>query len=113
MIPDRPTGAPGRAQAITEERPRHQIVTVGIGLVGCGRWGLNYLRAFSEIDGCRIVAACDLSADRLNEAQRRLAGLRTGTDVGELLAAHDVDAIVVATDASCHYEVARAALAAG
>ena len=88
-------------------------MTVGIGLVGCGRWGLNYLRAFSEIDGCRIVAACDLSADRLNEAQRRLAGLRTGTDVGELLAARDVDAIVVATDASRHYEVARAALEAG
>jgi len=88
-------------------------VTVGIGLIGCGRWGLNYLRAFSEIDGCRVVAACDLSPDRLHEAERRATGLRTGTDVDELLAARDVDAVVVATDATRHYEVARAALAAG
>ncbi len=88
-------------------------MTVGIGLIGCGRWGLNYLRAFSEIDGCRVVAACDLSPDRLHEAERRATGLRTGTDVDELLAARDVDAVVVATDATRHYEVARAALAAG
>ena len=88
-------------------------MTVGIGLVGCGRWGLNYLRAFSEIEGCRVVAACDLSAARLHEAERRAAGLRTGTDVGTLLAASDVDAVVIATDATRHYEVARAALEAG
>jgi len=31
-------------------------VTVGVGLVGCGSWGLNYLRAFSELDGVRISA---------------------------------------------------------
>ncbi len=88
-------------------------MTVGIGLVGCGRWGLNYLRAFSEIDGCRVVAACDLSEDRLREAKGRAPDLRTGTDVGEFLAARDVDAVVVATDATRHYEVARAALQAG
>ena len=88
-------------------------MTVGIGLVGCGRWGLNYLRAFSEIDGCRMVAACDLSPDRLHEAERRAAGLRTGTDLDALLGASDVDAVIVATDATRHYEVARAALEAG
>ena len=88
-------------------------MTVGIGLVGCGRWGLNYLRAFSEIDGCRMVAACDLSPDRLHEAERRAAGVRTGTDLDALLGASDVEAVIVATDATRHYEVARAALEAG
>jgi len=67
-------------------------VTIGIGLVGCGRWGLNYLRAFSELDGCRVVAACDVSPDRLREAERRAPGVRTSRELGELLAAPDLDA---------------------
>ena len=88
-------------------------MTVGIGLVGCGRWGLNYLRAFSELDGCRVVAACDLNSDRLREAERRVPGLRTSPDLDELLGAADVDAVIVATDATRHYGVALAALEAG
>ena len=88
-------------------------MTVGIGLVGCGRWGLNYLRAFAELDGCRVVAACDVSPDRLREAERRAPGLRTSPDLQQLLAAVDIDAVIVATDATRHYEVARAALEAG
>lgn len=88
-------------------------MTVGIGLVGCGRWGLNYLRAFSELDGCRMVAACDLSAERLAEAERRAPGIRTATDLGEVLADPEVSAVIVATDATRHYDIARAALEAG
>jgi predicted dehydrogenase len=88
-------------------------VTLGIGLIGCGRWGLNYLRAFSELDGCHLVAACDVSPERLREAERRAPGLRTSRELKELLAAPDLDAVVVATDATRHYEVARAVLEAG
>ena len=46
-------------------------MTIGIGLIGCGQWGLNYLRAFSELEGWRVVAACDFSPKRLREAERR------------------------------------------
>ena len=88
-------------------------MTVGVGLIGCGRWGLNYLRAFSELEGCRMVAACDLSPERLAEAERRAPGIRTTTDFRELLANPDVNAVVVATDATRHYDVARATLEAG
>jgi predicted dehydrogenase len=87
-------------------------MTVGIGLVGCGQWGLNYLRAFSELDGCRLVVACDPDPARLKEAERRSPGLRTTLDVAELLAEPEVSAVVVATPATRHYGVAFAALQA-
>ncbi len=86
---------------------------VGIGLAGCGQWGLNYLRAFSELEGCRVVAACDKRPERLREAARRLEGLHTVVDVAGLLRAPGVDAVVVATEASQHFAVARLALEAG
>ncbi len=88
-------------------------MTIGVGLVGCGRWGLNYLRAFSELDGCRVVAACDVNLDRLREAERRAPGLRTSPDLQALLTAADIDAVIVATDATRHFDVTRAALEAG
>src|SRR2546430_14608462 len=88
-------------------------MTVGIGLVGCGQWGLNYLRAFSELEGCRLVVACDPDPARLKEAQRRSPGLRTTLDVAQLLAEPEVTAVVVATPAPRHFGVAFAALPAG
>ncbi len=89
------------------------MLTVRIGLVGCGPWGLNYLRAFSELDGGRIVAACDVSIERLREAENRLPGLRTTSEPKALLEHPEIDAVVVATQASTHFPVARAALEAG
>ena len=88
-------------------------MTVGIGLVGCGRWGLNYLRAFSELEGCEVVGACDSNPVRCTEAERRLPGLKTTPKVSQLVADSAVDAVVVATDATRHYDVALAALQAG
>jgi predicted dehydrogenase len=88
-------------------------VTIGIGLVGCGRWGLNYLRAFSEIEGCRVVAACDVDALRRAEAERRLPGLETSAELASLLANPAVDAVIVATDASRHADVVAEVLRSG
>ncbi|HYM49812.1 MAG TPA: Gfo/Idh/MocA family oxidoreductase [Candidatus Limnocylindrales bacterium] len=88
-------------------------MTVGIGLVGCGRWGLNYLRAFSELDGCRVVAACDVSRDRLQAAERRLPGLTTSTELEAFLATPGLQAVVVATEATRHFAVTEAALRGG
>src|SRR5690348_3868398 len=78
-------------------------MSVGIGLIGCGQWGLNYLRAFSELEGCQVVAACDISQDRLREASRRNRDVRTTTDLSEIIANPDVDAVIIATQATRHY----------
>jgi predicted dehydrogenase len=88
-------------------------LAIGIGLVGCGQWGLNYLRAFSELEGCEVVAACDVSEARLLAAERRVRGIRTTTDIARLISDPDVDAVIVATQATRHYEVVSAVLDAG
>ena len=88
-------------------------MTLGIGLVGCGSWGLNYLRTFSELDGARVVSACDTNSDRLREAERRLPGLTTSNDLAALLSDPAVEAVVVATEATAHFGAVRAVLEAG
>jgi predicted dehydrogenase len=88
-------------------------VTAGIGLIGCGQWGLNYLRAFSDLEGCQVVAACDVSPQRLREAERRSRDLRTTSDLSEVIGDPQIQAVVVATPATQHYATVVAALEAG
>lgn len=84
-----------------------------IGVIGCGQWGLNYVRVLDEMEGAELVAACDVSPDRLREVQRRVRGVATTTEVGSILGDDSIDAVVVATQASTHFDVVKAALEAG
>ena len=84
-----------------------------LALIGCGQWGLNYLRAFGELDGCVMTHACDVSPERLRAAERRLPGIQTSERMDEIFANPDIDAVAVAVQASQHYDVARRALEAG
>ncbi|TEU14775.1 MAG: Gfo/Idh/MocA family oxidoreductase [Anaerolineales bacterium] len=85
----------------------------GIAIIGCGYWGINYVRVFNELSQTQVVAACDQNPERLQEVGRRFPGVALTTDVAEVLSRDDIDAVVVATPATTHYEVAHACLTAG
>ena len=84
-----------------------------IGVIGLGHWGPNHLRAFEQCPGASVVAAADSSPDR----RRHIAGLyhhiELGADASDVIARPDVDAVVIATPARTHFELAKAALQSG
>ena len=82
-------------------------------MIGCGYWGPNLIRNFSDIDDATVVACCDLSPDRLSKIQKRYPSLQCTQDYQELLRDPNVDAVVVATPVSTHYPIARQALEHG
>ena len=81
-----------------------------IGLVGLGYWGRNLARSFAELAELRWF--CDASPDALGVVSR-YPQARTTTTYDDLLSDPDLDAIVVATTASTHYELSKRALEAG
>jgi len=87
------------------------VITVGV--VGYGYWGPNLVRNFGDLADVRVGAVADLEPARLATVQRRYPWIRTVARYEEV--AHDpaVDAVVVASPASSHYEVALASLQAG
>ncbi len=85
----------------------------GIGIVGCGYWGINYVRVFNELPGARVAAVCDARRERLEEVGRRFPDVHLTTDLEELLSRENLDAVVVCTEATKHYGVALRCLAAG
>ena len=44
---------------------------VGLALLGCGYWGINYARIFGGLPEARVVAVCDGRADRLEDLAAR------------------------------------------
>lgn len=83
------------------------------GVVGYGYWGPNLVRNFSEAPGCAVTWVSDLSPDRLAQAQLRHPSVRTTTDYKALLADPDLDAVIIATPISTHYNLTLQALEAG
>jgi len=83
---------------------------LGVGVIGLGRWGRNYLKTLARLPDCSIKAVADRDRSALAGVQ---PGLRTFSSHEALLDDPDVRAVVIASPDETHYELARAALAAG
>jgi predicted dehydrogenase len=93
--------------------PRGPEQPLGVAVVGCGYWGVNYIRILSDLPGARLVAACEPRQERLDEIVRRFPEASGIRSLDALLERDDVDAVVIATAASSHFEVTRRCLEAG
>lgn len=83
---------------------------INVGVIGCGHWGPNHIRVFSQLNRSSVVACADLNRPRLERMKSRFPRLETTTDYHDLLNNEDIDAIVIATPTQSHVPIAREAL---
>ena len=86
---------------------------IRIGLAGVGYWGSKLARNISEAEGCSLSAVCDPDPLRRDVAASRHPGARAISDLAEMAADPELDALVLATPAAMHAEHTAAALRAG
>jgi predicted dehydrogenase len=91
----------------------HPLAPTGVAVIGCGYWGVNHVRVFSEMPDAALRAACDASPIRLREISARYPSITVTDDLEEVLARDDIEGVVVATGAHVHFDVAARALRAG
>lgn len=84
-----------------------------IAVIGTGYWGGNYVRTFTELPSTQVVAICDQRQENLDKITHRFPDLISTTEVDDILKMGDVDAIVVCTNASTHYDITSRCLGAG
>ncbi len=84
-----------------------------LGIIGCGHWGKNYVRVFDQLSGVHVAQVADQLAENLAYVSERFPRASITADYHSLLADPDIDAVVVATGAASHYEIANAAIDAG
>ncbi len=85
---------------------------IRVGIVGYGYWGPNLARNFSEVADSEVIAISDLNAERLGAVQRRYPAVKITTDYRDLLVNPSIDAVVIATPVSTHFDLAMEALRA-
>jgi predicted dehydrogenase len=86
---------------------------IQIGVIGCGYWGLNHVRVFNELPDVEVVGVCDTCADRRLMAHRRFPQIDTYAFAEKLIGKTYLDAVVIATPATLHYELVKCALEHG
>jgi predicted dehydrogenase len=96
-----------------DSRLRVPAEPTGVAVIGCGYWGANYVRVFTEMADCNVVAVCDHRASRLKDVQRRFPAIETTAAVDEILDNNEIDAVVISTEAQTHHDLATRALLAG
>jgi predicted dehydrogenase len=86
---------------------------VRIAVVGLGYWGPNHVRVVEEATDAHLAAICDADASRVDRFAARYPGVRATVDLDTVLADPEIDALVIATPAATHHQLALAALQAG
>ncbi|MDY6782234.1 MAG: Gfo/Idh/MocA family oxidoreductase [Cyanobacteriota bacterium] len=89
---------------------------IGIAVIGVGRWGTHLTRNFANHPQANLVAVIDRHPERLAACRERLQlGDRAvfATQWDEVRQLETIDALVIATPATTHYDLIRDALETG
>jgi predicted dehydrogenase len=89
------------------------MTNVTLAQFGCGYWGPNLLRNFSTVSGCHVRYVVDSSADRRVFVEHNFPQVQAVASSESALKDPSVTAVVIATPAETHFQLAKQALIAG
>src|ERR1035438_4912802 len=84
-----------------------------IALAGAGAFGIKHLDALARMDGVEIVAVVSRRLDQAREVADQYGAPMASTELEEVLASPDVDAVILATPTQMHAAQAIATMRAG
>jgi predicted dehydrogenase len=109
------TDGSGTATAGTSARGDEMsgLERVRLGVVGAGNIADMNVAGYVEHPLCDVVAVCDVDEDAANAASQRWGARSTYTDLDEMLAKAEIDAVEILTPTHLHHDHVLAALQAG
>lgn len=89
-------------------------MTARIGVVGIGWWAtVNHIPTIADCTEADVVAICDLDRSRVDQAGETFDIKGRYTDIKDMLAAENLDGVMISTPHTVHTAPAIAALEAG
>lgn len=112
MLIDNTVGGIKEAGVTPTETPEQiDIAKLHIAVIGCGYWGKNLVRNFSQLGALRLI--CDSDPKSLESQGALYPKVELSDSFAQVLADPSVHAVVLATPAARHYEQVKQALNAG
>jgi 2-hydroxy-4-carboxymuconate semialdehyde hemiacetal dehydrogenase len=84
-----------------------------IAVAGAGAFGIKHLDGLAEIDGVTVTSIVSRRLEQAEEVARKYGADQATTDLGEVLARDDVDAVILCTPTQMHAAQAIAVMQAG
>ncbi|MDF2545928.1 MAG: oxidoreductase domain protein [Anaerosolibacter sp.] len=80
---------------------------IKIALIGCGKWGKNYLKTLISMEECELKWVCDLDPRKLKEAGLDYPQIQYTENKEDILNDSTVQGVVIATTPESHYILAK------
>jgi predicted dehydrogenase len=87
--------------------------SITVGQIGCGYWGPNLLRNYSSLPACHVKYVVDSSPERREFVERNFPRSQPEGRFESVLEDPEVQALIIATPAGSHFELAKQSLEAG
>lgn len=84
-----------------------------IAIIGTGGMARFHAKAFSEIEGCSVVAACDVEEDKVQDFSKTFSIEKSFTSYEKMLAEVECDAVTLVVPDPFHHPIALDVIAAG
>ena len=85
--------------------------TKSIAVIGSGYWGKNLVRNFHQLSVLKLI--CDKNERILNQFKKEYPKVETCLHLEDVFANEEIKAVVIATPAETHFELAYKSLSAG
>ena len=83
---------------------------ITIGVIGCGHWGPNHIRVFSQALNSKVSMCADLDEKRLASIQALFPEIQTTKNYKDILSNKDIHAVVISVPTNMHFQFAKEAL---
>lgn len=84
-----------------------------VGVIGCGYWGPNLIRNFTQLNRSCVSRIADLDTNRLTHMKSLYPSIDVTTNYMDIIDDPDIDIVAVATPVNTHHRFAYEALSAG
>ncbi len=88
-------------------------MNIRISVIGTGRWGLNHVRTARQILGENFNLVCDAYRSNEEKIKEIAQDINIITDPNEIANDKSIDAVIIATPAETHFEIAKQMLNSG
>ena len=86
---------------------------IALGLIGTGGMANHHALQYSQIDGVKIAACCDVSKERAAAFAQKWSVPKVYTDYHEMLAKESLDGVDNVTPDAMHADISIAAVEKG